>query len=159
MLNLKSLAPLIPRIRKAGFLEISKVLNSGITSSNSDVLSEEIRQATNAPIQATSSDITLMAIVLINEFIKKYNIKACVVLTVHDSIVLEISKEELVRHVIKIRDICENAVKYYNVLHGTGFEELCVPMNVDMSVNQNWGDQIDITQDHLGNNDLLRSIL
>jgi len=159
MLNLKSLVPMIPRIRKAGFLEISKLLNSGNTSLNSDVLSEEIRQATNAPIQATSSDITLMAIVLINEFIKKYNIKACVVLTVHDSIVIEISKDDLVRHVIKIQEICENAVKYYNMLHGTVFGELCVPMKVDMSVNQNWGDQVDITQDHLDNNDLLRSIL
>lgn len=53
------------------------------------------RQAINAPIQGTGSDMTLRSIILIQQYINKNKLRSRMICTVHDSIVFDIHLSEL----------------------------------------------------------------
>lgn len=57
--------------------------------------SEAERQAINAPIQGTGSDMTLLSIVKIQQWLKANNMKTKMICTVHDSIVFDVYIYEL----------------------------------------------------------------
>lgn len=53
------------------------------------------RQAINAPIQGTGSDLTMLSVIQINNWLKKNRLRSLIVATVHDSIVLDVYLPEL----------------------------------------------------------------
>lgn len=84
-------------------------LNSKVRTLRSDAE----RQAINAPIQGTGSDLTMLSVIKINEFIKENHMKSLLVATVHDSIVFDIYLPEL--HILaeKIKYIMEHVHEPY----------------------------------------------
>lgn len=66
-----------------------------LKSSIYSLKAEAERQAVNAPIQGTGSDMTLKSIVLIQEYLTKNNLKSKMICTVHDSLVFDVYFPEL----------------------------------------------------------------
>jgi DNA polymerase-1 len=68
-------------------------------------LSRALRQRVNAPIQGTASDITVRSLIRLYYAFKKENVDARIVLTVHDSILIEMHDDvETIAYVNKLID-------------------------------------------------------
>lgn len=80
----------------------------GIDSNRRGVVNEALRMATNAPIQGTGSDITLISLIRINNELKKRKLKSCLCITVHDSIVLDVYVPEFPEVFHLVKEIMEN---------------------------------------------------
>lgn len=72
-----------------------------------------LRQAINAPIQGTGSDLTLRSIIEIQDYITKHNLKSRMVGTVHDSIVFDIHVSELKEMAHQVKYIMEHVHEKY----------------------------------------------
>jgi len=88
---------------------------------------EILRQAVNAPIQSTASDITLSALIRIGQRLGNSD-GTRLLLTVHDSILLETREDPVeVAHWVKsemVSDVLDNTV----------------PFDADVKIGQNWGE-------------------
>ncbi len=97
-----------------------------IQSRNSLLRSNAERNAINAPIQGTAADIIKIAMIKIYDKLRDSNLKASMILQVHDELIFEVA--ELDRN--KVRDLVvkemENACK------------LDVPLVVDHGFGKNW---------------------
>ena len=84
------------------------------------------RVAMNAPIQGTAADIIKIAMIHVNDELKKRNLKSRMILQVHDELLIETAKEEveLVQEILK--EEMEHAA------------DLLVPLIVDMHTGTNW---------------------
>ena len=82
--------------------------------------------ALNTPIQGTGADIIKKAMIEISEEFKKQNIKAKMIIQVHDELLFDCPKQEEEQVKTIIHDIMENTYK------------LDVPLKVDINVGQNW---------------------
>lgn len=101
--------------------------------------SEAMRQAVNAPIQGGAADLTGMAMIKIYSELKAHpEWKAHLILTVHDSIILEVHKDSL-NEVVKMchRKMTEK------------FNNMEVPMEADIEIGPNWGDLVEIPADKI----------
>lgn len=84
------------------------------------------RIAMNSPIQGTAADIIKIAMVRINEKLKKLKLRSQLILQVHDELLIETHKDEL-----------EEVKK---ILHDEMFHaaNLLVPLEVDVQQGDNW---------------------
>jgi len=101
-----------------------------INSSVIQVRKAAERMAINTPLQGTAADIIKVAMIRIQELInKKYQVNEIkMLLQVHDELIFEV-KENLVKITAdEIKKIMENVMK------------LKVPLGVDASVGDNWGE-------------------
>lgn len=91
------------------------------------------RQAINAPIQGTAADIVKLAMVRVDEFLRKERLeeKAFLILQVHDELVYEVKKELVEKLAPKIKAIMESIVP--------AEKSRGVPIVVDVSLGDNWG--------------------
>ena len=115
--------------REHGYVET--VLNrrrylKDINSRNAMVRSGAERNAVNAPIQGSASDIIKLAMINIHNRFKKENFKSKMLLQVHDELVFDAHKDELeiIQPIIKYE--MENAFK------------MSVPLDVEMGIGENW---------------------
>ncbi len=90
------------------------------------------RQAINAPIQGTAADIIKLAMIEFNKIILKEELKAKILLQVHDELIFEIDKKEKDTSVEKIKFVMENT--------HLQFKDFQVPLLVDYGFGNNWGD-------------------
>jgi DNA polymerase-1 len=99
-----------------------------ITTENYKTIS---RQACNFPIQSTASDLTLLSLIELNKRLKQGNYMAQIVLTVHDSILIEChhTQVEEVRKLVE-EVMIEVPARYIKE----------VPFKADSSVGDNWGE-------------------
>lgn len=107
-----------------------------VFSSNGMLKSRALRQANNFIIQSTASDLTLLSIIKIHEYLKnnpQYDAK--IVSTVHDSIVLSINKSQ----VIELLKVFKSFVESYNYDWMQG-----IRMKADYSVGTNYANQIEL---------------
>ncbi len=86
------------------------------------------RQAINAPIQGTAADITKLAMSNLHKCLLDQDLKAKMLLQVHDELVLEVPHEELNVVAPLVRKEMESAF------------ELNVPLRVDVEAGPNWYD-------------------
>ncbi|MBN1639665.1 MAG: DNA polymerase I [Anaerolineae bacterium] len=86
------------------------------------------RQAINAPIQGTAADILKIAMIRLEQGLGERRLQGCMVLQVHDEVVLEVPQEEIEEVAALTRDVMEHAYA------------LSVPLRVDMEVGANWFD-------------------
>lgn len=95
---------------------------------------EMLREAVNAPIQGTASDLTLMALIKLNTCLQA-GMKSCIIGTVHDSIILDCPAPEVDEVMMMVDEICSriDATPY-------GFE-MTVPLKIDISFGPSWGEQ------------------
>jgi DNA polymerase-1 len=84
------------------------------------------REAINAPIQATAADIMKIAMIRVDEELRRRNLRTRLLLQVHDELILEAPREELD---VAARLVCEAMENAY---------KLCVPLKVEMESGPNW---------------------
>ena len=84
------------------------------------------RQAINAPIQGSASDLIKLAMVKIHEQIKINALKTRMIIQIHDELVFDVFKEEMAEFVDLAMDKMENVLK------------LDVPIKVDIKKGKNW---------------------
>lgn len=88
----------------------------------------------NTPIQSLASDFTMLSLIQIHNWIQKENIDAKIVITVHDSIVLEVIDDwKIIDKVAqKCTEIMATTPKKY-------IPECTVPFKADAEVGYSWG--------------------
>lgn len=84
------------------------------------------RAAINAPLQGTAADIIKLAMIEMHKALQQSNLKASMVMQVHDELVFEVAENDLDAAVNLIRDTMTNAM------------QLDVPLLVDIGVGDNW---------------------
>ncbi|MFL2533954.1 MAG: DNA polymerase I [Alphaproteobacteria bacterium] len=89
------------------------------------------RQAINAPIQGTASELIKIAMLEIHQYLKKNNLKSKMTSQVHDELLFEIHKDE--KDIIpKITQLMEESHQKYKLFK--------TPIKVDFGGGLNWGE-------------------
>jgi len=99
-----------------------------ITSRNFNIRSFAERTAMNTPIQGSAADIIKKAMIDMAARLKKENVKARLLIQVHDELIFEAPKEELEVLERIVPEVMENALS------------LAVPLKVDYSYGATWFD-------------------
>jgi DNA polymerase-1 len=91
------------------------------------------RMAINAPIQGTGADILKIAMIKIDEYIKKNNLRndVSLLLQVHDELIYEIKENRASEIAPQIRKIMENVIAPADIFG--------VPLLSSSSIGQSWG--------------------
>lgn len=97
-----------------------------IHSQNATVRSFAERNAVNAPIQGTAADIIKMAMVSIHRRLKEENLRAQMIMQVHDELNFNVPANEVDR----VRDIVVTEMQ--NAVH------LSIPLIAECGVGENW---------------------
>lgn len=84
------------------------------------------RIAMNAPIQGSAADIMKCAMISVDRKIKDMGLKSCILLQVHDELVLDVPNEEVNKVKKLVKEEMENTVK------------LSVPLRVDVKWGKYW---------------------
>jgi DNA polymerase-1 len=100
----------------------------GINDRNGNIRNRAEREAINMPIQGTASDIVKIAMLKVDEALRRENLKARMIMQVHDELVIEAPAEETERVTKLLCREMENAV------------ELDVPLKVEVGIADNWMD-------------------
>ncbi len=92
------------------------------------------RMAINAPMQGTQADIVKLAMVRIDEMLKKEGLdeQAHLLLQVHDELVFEVEKDKVDELAPKIKDIMENVVP--------AKDRRDIPIVAEGKIGKNWGE-------------------
>lgn len=91
------------------------------------------RQAINAPLQGTAADIMKIAMAKIPPALEKENLKAKMLLQVHDELIFEVPKDELDATGALVRKVMENAFKINGINIG-------VPLDAEAGSGQSWAE-------------------
>jgi len=99
-----------------------------INSTNKTVREFSERTAINTPIQGTAADLIKLAMIKVDAVFRERNLKAAMLLSVHDEIVFEVPPEELEAAKKLIKKIME------------GIWDLKVPLKVNIASGLNWAE-------------------
>ncbi len=99
-----------------------------INSTNKTVREFSERTAINTPIQGTAADLIKLAMIKVDAVFSERNLKAAMLLSVHDEIVFEVPPEELETAKKLIKKIME------------GIWDLKVPLKVNIASGLNWAE-------------------
>lgn len=142
-------------VRKLGYLEsftgrvrrLPEVFNS-----NEEIVARAFRQAGNFPVQSGAGDITLMALVLIHEWMLAEKLRSCIILTVHDSIVFDCHVDEVLLVAAKAKEIMESIPQLSEgILPGLDWKWLRVPIVAEFDVGVSWGQSVEFDPDVIVN--------
>ena len=97
-----------------------------INSKNKMLQQHALRTAINAPMQGSSADIIKKAMLDIQSWIDKENLKIKMFMQVHDELVFELDAEMSGAYAIDIKALMSNALK------------LSIPLEVDVGMGSNW---------------------
>ena len=97
-----------------------------INSQNAIVRGSAERNAINAPVQGSAADIIKIAMIKISEKLFNESWESKMIIQVHDELVFDAKKEELIQLRLMVKQEMENAFK------------LDVPLTVDIGVGENW---------------------
>ena len=100
-----------------------------ITAQNGNLRAFGRRVAMNAPIQGTAADIMKLAMLRVDEAIRREGLDARIVMQVHDELVIEVVDSQIERCRQIVKDEMEGAA------------QLSVPLTVDVTVGKNWLEQ------------------
>jgi len=93
-----------------------------------NVRQREEREAINAPIQGTAADIIKIAMRQLPDAIRKKDLKARMLLQVHDELIFEVPKEELSASRVLVQRVMENAYT------------LDIPLSTEAKAGKSWGE-------------------
>jgi DNA polymerase-1 len=99
-----------------------------LRSQNSITRQQGERFAINAPVQGTAADIIKVAMINIWKSFKEKDVKAKMILQVHDELLFELSLHEL--QIVK--DVVKKEME--------GVKELSVPIKVEIGFGKNWAE-------------------
>ncbi|MDE1548654.1 DNA polymerase I [Jeotgalibaca caeni] len=120
---------IVVEAREKGFVETlyhRRRYLPDINSRNFNLRSFAERTAINSPIQGTAADILKVAMIRMQKALKEQNLKAKMLLQVHDELIFECPAEEVPLLEKLVPEMMENAV------------ELSVPLEVDSNFGDNW---------------------
>ena len=100
----------------------------GITDRNANIRKAAEREAINMPIQGTASDIVKIAMLHVDEELKRTGLKAQMLMQVHDELLLEVAEKDVEKVSKLLKHEMETAVS------------LDVPLVADVGVGDNWMD-------------------
>ncbi len=100
----------------------------GINDRNGNIRGRAEREAINHPIQGSASDIVKIAMLHVDEAVRREGLKARMLMQVHDELLMEAPADEAERVAELLRREMENAV------------ELDVPLLVEVGIGDNWMD-------------------
>jgi len=110
-----------------------------VTSEDREIVSRALRQGINFPIQSTAADMTLLALVLIDMTLRAMGFRSHLVMTVHDSLVLDCHVDEYLEVACICKDVMENLpVLSDEVLPGLNWEWLRVPVLAEAEIGTTW---------------------
>jgi DNA polymerase-1 len=115
--------------RQHGYVETiwrRKCYINGINDKNPAMRSFSERAAINAPLQGSAADIIKKAMIVLADKLKSENLRAKILLQVHDELVLEAPENEVDRVSVLLKKTME------------GVANLSVPITVDVGVGNNW---------------------
>ena len=95
---------------------------------NQQVRNREEREAINAPIQGTAADIMKIAMIKIPGALASAGLQGCMLLQVHDEIVLECLEDELEKTARVVRQVMEDAYT------------LSIPLSTEARWGHSWGE-------------------
>ncbi|MGH9942742.1 MAG: DNA polymerase I [Pyrinomonadaceae bacterium] len=99
-----------------------------INDRNGQIRARAEREAINMPIQGSASDIVKLAMLKVDEALRRENLKTRMVMQVHDELLLEAPRAEAERAALILKREMETAVA------------LDVPLEVEVGVGDNWMD-------------------
>ncbi|HJR05717.1 MAG TPA: DNA polymerase I [Pyrinomonadaceae bacterium] len=99
-----------------------------INDRNGQIRARAEREAINMPIQGTASDIVKIAMLKVDEALRRENLSAQMVMQVHDELLIEAPKAEAEQVAAILKREMESAV------------ELDVPLDVEVGTGNNWMD-------------------
>ena len=99
-----------------------------INSKNSNLRGFAERTAVNTPLQGTAADLIKIAMIRIDEALRKQELRSRMTLQVHDELVFEVPEAEVDTLRTLVRDHMENV------------HPLSVPLSVEIGVGPNWRD-------------------
>ena len=99
-----------------------------LRSSNYMLRSAAEREATNAPLQGSAADLMKLAMVRIEGALARENLRARMLLQIHDELIFEVPRRDLHATANLVRDEMERAV------------DLTVPLAVTVKTGENWYD-------------------
>ena len=88
------------------------------------------RTAVNTPLQGTAADLIKLAMIRIDEELRRKKMRSRMTLQVHDELVFEVPQEEVETMRALVKDRMENV------------HALRVPLDVDLGVGPNWRDLV-----------------
>jgi DNA polymerase-1 len=97
-----------------------------INSRNAATRGYAERNAINAPIQGSAADMIKVAMVKIQSWMNKENLKSKMIMQVHDELVFDAHKDEVDLLRPKVVELMQNAIK------------MAVPIEVETGVGKNW---------------------
>ena len=121
----------IEQAREKGYVETLLGRRRYIPEIKSDIKSVREfgeRVAINMPVQGTAADLIKKAMIDIDKEFEKENIDACIILQIHDELLIEVNE----KMVNKVKDIVKE--KMENAL------KLNVPLKVEIGVGKNWAE-------------------
>jgi DNA polymerase-1 len=134
---------LIARVKRDGFVatftgrirRVPEVFNS-----DEQLVAQALRQAVNSPVQGGASDMTLMSMILLDRLLVRENYRSMVIVTVHDSIVLDCRRDEVADVAPLVKEIMENIPALSaEVLPGLDWAWLKVPLVAELDCGRIWG--------------------
>jgi DNA polymerase-1 len=87
------------------------------------------RVAMNAPIQGTAADIMKLAMIRVHRRLLREGMKSCLIMQVHDELILESPKDEVARARAILKEEMESAAV------------LSLPLTVEVTSGKNWLEQ------------------
>ena len=102
--------------------------------SNPALRNREEREAINAPVQGTAADIMKLAMIHLPPELERQGLAARLMLQVHDELVLEVPRRELLQTARVVQDVMENAYP------------LSVPLLTEARWGLNWGNLRPLTE-------------
>jgi DNA polymerase I len=117
------------KARETGFVETvfgRRLYLPEIQSRNQALRQYAERSAINAPMQGTAADIIKRAMISVDGWLQSSGVSACLIMQVHDELVLEVADEAVESIVSELRAHMAQAAK------------LAVPLKVDVGIGHNW---------------------
>ena len=117
------------KARETGFVETvfgRRLYLPEIQSRNQALRQYAERSAINAPMQGTAADIIKRAMISVDDWLQNSGISACLIMQVHDELILEVADEAVESIVGQLRAHMAQAAK------------LAVPLKVDVGIGHNW---------------------
>ena len=99
-----------------------------INSTNSNQRNFAERTAINSPIQGSAADLIKLAMIRVDQRLRRESFRSLMLLQVHDELLLETPKEEASDLATMVKTEMENV------------EQLTVPLVVDVKKGPNWRD-------------------
>jgi DNA polymerase I-like protein with 3'-5' exonuclease and polymerase domains len=146
-------------VREHGFVECLQ----GYRRMLRDVYSQDkskqngaLRQSVNTIIQGSGAFLTNSSVIHINNYIKKHNMRSKLVLTVHDSIVLDCPAEEVHTMAYVARYIMENLPIDWLFIDWKG-ERIRYPIKADVEIGVTYNDMVDYDVEEINSFQYIRN--